>query len=77
MYYSHPCPYCRKVFFTYNDSKEQASRILYTGIKKHLVDYNEDHKEHEFDEAPEIEVDQVYYALSESNDPPTAGYELK
>lgn len=77
MYYSHPCPYCGKVFYTYSENKEQASRVLYAGIKKHLIDYNEDHKEFEFDEAPQIEMDQIYDVLTGSNEYPHGGYELE
>lgn len=77
MYYSHGCTYCTKVFFTYHGTKERAAEILYVGIKAHLVDYNEDHKEYELDDDPKIEIDEMYYAMIELNEPPTAGYELK
>lgn len=77
MYYSHPCSYCTKVFYVYHNSKEAAAKILYFGIKQHLIDYNEDHKEFDFDDGPEIDVNEVYYALIELNDPPVGGYELK
>lgn len=77
MYYSHKCSYCSKVFYTYNSSKEVAAHILYTGIKKHLAEYNEDHKEYQFDDHPDTEVDEMYYAATESSHPPVAGYELR
>ncbi len=77
MYYSYPCSYCGRVFFTYNSSKEQASRILYQGIKQHLIDYNEDEREYEFDDTPQVDTNEVYYAVDESNNPPAGGYELK
>jgi len=47
------------------------------GIKKHLIDYQEDHKEYEFDESPSVEANQMYYAMSESTHPPRSGYEVK
>jgi hypothetical protein len=76
MYYSHPCTYCRKVFYTYNTNKEQAAETLYHGIKKHLIDYNEDHKEYDMDDGAEMDTDQIYYALEESQEPPSGGYEV-
>jgi hypothetical protein len=76
MYYSHPCSYCTKIFFTYHNDKHQASKVLYHGIKKHLIEYNEDHKEFQFDDGVVIDVNEVYYAVSESNHPPAGGYEI-
>lgn len=76
MYYSHSCSYCLKVFYTYHASKEGAARKLYEGIKKHLVEYAEDHKEYQFDEAPSIEVNQMYYAMTEHEEDPRGDYEL-
>lgn len=76
MYYSHGCSYCTKIFFTFNSNKELAARTLFEGIKKHLIDYDEDHKEFEFDEEVSIEYDQMYKAMNESNDKPAGGYEL-
>ncbi len=66
-----------KVFYTYHSNKEHAARILYFGIKQHLTDYNEDHKEYEMDEHPDIEIDQMYYAVLEHTEPPSGAYELK
>lgn len=76
MYYSYPCSYCSKVFYTFNRNKEAAARTLYSGIKAHLIEYNEDHKEYLFDEDPGIEVSQMYYAMVETTTRPLAGYEL-
>ena len=76
MYYSHRCSYCTKIFYTYNSSKEQAAKVLYVGIKQHLIDYNEDHKEYDFDDGPEIDTNEVYNAVFELEDPPSGGYEL-
>lgn len=77
MYYSHACSYCGRVFYIYNTSKEQASRILYQGIKQHLIDYKEDDREYEFDDTPSVDTDEVYYAVDASEDPPSGGYELR
>lgn len=74
MHYSHPCSYCSKTFYTYHSNKEVAARTLYYGIKKHLGEYNEDHKEYQFDDGPEVDSDEIYRAMSESKDPPTGGY---
>ncbi|HVZ67054.1 MAG TPA: hypothetical protein VG917_02225 [Patescibacteria group bacterium] len=76
MYYSFSCSYCSKVFYTYQDHKETAARILYEGIKTHLIEYDEDRKEYQFDEDPSIEIDQMYYALIETEDDPRGDYQL-
>lgn len=76
MYYKHACSWCAKIFYTYHDSREGAARKLFEGIKRHLVEYGEDHKEYQFDEAPSIEVNQMYYAMSESTDKPYGDYEV-
>ena len=76
MYYSHSCSYCAKIFYTYHSSKTGAARVLFEGIKKHLIEYSEDHKEYMFDEDHEIEINQMYYAMSESEEEPAGHYEL-
>jgi hypothetical protein len=77
MYYSHQCSYCSKVFYTYNDNKWNAAADLYKAIKQHLIDYDEDHKEHEFDDGPYQDTKDVYAEMSESNQPPSGGYEVQ
>lgn len=76
MYYSHPCTYCGRLFFTYNTNKEQASDILFKGIKKHLIEYDEDKKEYEMDDHPDQEADQMYNTMKQSAHPPPGGYEI-
>lgn len=76
MYYSHKCSYCTRVFYTFSSSKELAAKTLYHGIKKHLIEYDEDHKEYDFDDGVEIDTNEVYYAAIESEEPPAGGYEL-
>lgn len=76
MYYIRSCTYCSKVFYTYQDRKEDAAKVLYEGLKKHLTEWGEDHKEYELDEAPEIEIDQMYYEVIESEEEPASAYEL-
>jgi len=76
MFYSHPCSYCSKIFYTYNSSKFEAAKILYATIKKHLIEYNEDHKEFAFDDGPQVDTDEVYSAMSESTEAPAGGYEV-
>lgn len=76
MYFVKTCTYCTKVFYTYHDRKEEAAKVLYDGIKKHLVEWGEDSKEHELDEAPELEIDQIYYEIIEAEDEPQSAYEL-
>lgn len=76
MYYSHSCSYCSKIFYTYHSSRQGASKVLFEGIKKHLIEYGEDHKEYMFDEDSSIEVNQMYYAMTEHEDEPAGDYEL-
>lgn len=76
MYYSSKCTYCGKTFYTFNNNREQASRDLFNGIKKHLVEYGEDQKEYEMDEYKEKEENEMYSAMSESEHPPSGGYEI-
>lgn len=76
MYYAYPCPYCRRLFYTYNSSKEQASRVLYEGIKKHLIEYREDEREYEFDDGEKEESNDIYYSVTDLPEPPSGGYEL-
>ncbi|MBP9716461.1 MAG: hypothetical protein KBD51_00805 [Candidatus Levybacteria bacterium] len=76
MYYSHSCSYCTRIFYTFHNSKHEASKALYHGIRKHLVEYNEDHKEFQFDDGEQIDIDEIYIAVTESDDPPSGGYEL-
>ena len=76
MYYSHRCSYCTKVFYTYQSSKSVAAKVLYEGIKAHLIEYGEDHKEYEFDEDPSIEANQMYKAMTGSEEKPAGGYEV-
>lgn len=74
MYYTHPCSYCTKVFYTYHNNREYASRALYYGIKKHLVDYDEDHKEYQFDDGPQVDSNEVYAAMIEFTYIPPGAY---
>lgn len=75
MYYSYKCPYCGRVFYTYDTDRERASRTLYASIKQHLIDYNEDHKEYELDDGEREDSDQIYAGMSESKDEPVGAYE--
>ena len=77
MYYSYSCPYCQKVFYVFNDSKEEAAKELYEGIDKHEIEYGEDKKDpilHEYD--PETETDMIYEKLQGSTEAPEDGYSL-
>ncbi len=76
MYYSYPCSYCGKVFYTFGNNKKYAAEVLYEGIKNHLINYDEDHKEYKFDESPQIEARQMYTAMTETSDRPQGGYPL-
>ncbi len=76
MYYSHPCTYCTKIFYTYHESKEGAASVLYYGIKAHLIEYEEDHKEYQMDDDPSVDINKIYYAAVELHEAPSGGYEL-
>lgn len=76
MYYSHSCSYCTRIFYTFHNSKHEASKTLYHGIRKHLVEYNEDHKEFQFDDGEVMDVNEIYIAVTESDEAPSGGYEL-
>jgi hypothetical protein len=76
MYYSEPCSYCSKVFFTFNEDKAVASRKLYAAIKQHLKDYDEDHKEYKFDDGETADSNEIYGEMTESKDRPSGGYEV-
>ncbi len=76
MYYSYPCPYCSKVFYTFNDDKWAAATALYNCIKKHLADYGEDNKEHKLDYSPEIDIKMIHEQMTESNAAPAGGYQI-
>lgn len=77
MYYAHPCSYCSKIFYTYNSDKFAAAKCLYAAIKKHLIEYDEDHKEYDFDDGPTIDTNEVYAKMKASNDPFPGGYEVE
>ena len=77
MYYSYPCSYCGKVFYTFSKNRTSAAQTLYQGIKAHLQSYDEDHKEYQFDEAPSIEIRQMYSSMTETSDEPQGAYELR
>ena len=75
MYYSYRCTYCGRLFYTFSTSKEAASHVLYRAIKEHLIAYNEDDKEHEMDDGEEVDSNEIYYHMVESNDKPAGGYD--
>jgi hypothetical protein len=75
MYYSHPCSYCGKVFYTYLDGdRYKAAEILHDRIVEHLHAYGEHDKEYDFDDGREIDMMEVYNQLSESSSPPENAY---
>lgn len=76
MYYSYPCSYCGRLFYTYHTNKEQAARTLYEGIKRHLVEYKEDEREYDLDDGPREDSNEIYDGMKELEDPPQGGYEL-
>lgn len=76
MYYSHPCPYCSKVFFTELSNRTHAAQTLYEGIKEHQRRYGEDAKEHTMDQAPSIEINQIYREMTQLDEKPYGGNEV-
>ncbi len=77
MYYTYNCTYCERVFYTYHSDSYQAAMILYKGIKAHLIEYQEDHKEYEMDDSPEIDSEEIRKKMPEFNEPPEGAYELQ
>lgn len=76
MYYCHSCSYCSRVFCTYSTRKEDASTKLYYGIKQHLKDYDEDHKEYQFDDGVKTDSNEVYANMTEYSSRPSGAYEV-
>lgn len=76
MYYSYPCTYCGKIFYTFNENKEQAAHVLYNGIKQHLKEYDEDDKEYKMDDGEKVDSDMIYSEMTEYNEAPSGGYQL-
>jgi hypothetical protein len=74
MYYSFPCTYCHKVFFTYDTNKHRAALTLYRTIKQHLIDYDEDKKEYEMDEGEQTTTNRIYSEMKASYHEPRSGY---
>jgi len=78
MYYSYSCPYCSKVFYVFSDSKDEAAKELFTGIKNHEIQYGEDKKDPTLTEYnPETEADMIYEKIQGSEDIPPGGYPLE
>lgn len=76
MYYAHKCTYCLRIYYIYHTNKTEAARLLYDGIKKHLIDYDEDRKEYEMDSSPDREANEMYIEMTEMNEPPSGAYKL-
>lgn len=77
MYYSYPCPYCGKIFYAFGDDKNQTIKVLFTGIKKHLVDYGEDKEEYKFINEEENEENEMYSEISGTPEAPSGGYQVE
>lgn len=78
MYYYYSCPYCQKVFYVFNDSKEEAAKQLFNGITQHETQYGEDQKDHTLQEYdPETETDMIYNAIQGSNEIPAGAYPIE
>lgn len=74
MYYSFPCTYCHKAFYTYDTNKHRAALTLYRTIKQHLIDYDEDKKEYEMDEGEQTTSNRIYDEMKASHHEPRSGY---
>ena len=78
MYYYYNCPYCQKVFYIFSDSKEEASKELFSGLMKHEHEYGEDQKDATLTEYdPETETNMIYNSLKESESIPSGGYPIE
>jgi len=78
MYYSYNCPYCGKTFYVFSDNKDEASKELFEGIKKHEEEYGEDKKDSTLTEYdPGTEEDMIYEKIEGSETIPSGGYPLE
>jgi uncharacterized Zn finger protein (UPF0148 family) len=78
MYYLYNCPYCSKDFYVYNENKEEASKQLLAGLKKHEHEWGEDNKDETLTENDEeTEANMIYDAMKESNEIPLDGYPIE
>lgn len=75
MFYSFRCTYCSRVFYTYDTNKTRASRTLYSTVKQHLIETDEDRKEFQMDDGETADSNQIYAEMVESNQRPSGGYE--
>ena len=76
MYYSFKCTECGRLFYTYNQNKSHAANTLYHSVKQHLIDYNEDHKEHELDDGEYWDSHQIMREMTTTDYRPQ-GYEAR
>jgi len=76
MYYSHTCPACGKVFYTFSDDKELAAQTLYAGIKEHEKEYSEAEKDTSLYHGETQDTNQIYSEITEGNEAPSGGYQL-
>mgnify|MGYP007068586798 CR=1 FL=1 len=53
------------MFYTYNSDRSKAAETLYYGVKKHLVDYGEDEKEHQLNDGASTDVAQIDGEMTE------------
>ena len=78
MYYSYSCPACSKVFYVFDDSREDAAKKLFEGLKNHEHEYGEDQKDATLTEYnEETEEDMIYEAIKGSEEIPPGGYPLE
>lgn len=75
MYYSHPCSYCGRLFYTYETDKYKASERLYDIIKTHLNEYAEDDREYKFDDGKVKDTEEILHDMTESPDKPSGSYD--
>lgn len=74
MYYTFKCTYCGRAFYTYDRNRHHASVTLYRAVKNHLIEYNEDHKEHEMDDGEQEDSNQIFAEMKETATPPVGGF---
>lgn len=74
MYYTYRCTYCQRAFYTFDRNKHHASVTLYRAVKHHLIEYGEDHKEHEMDDGEVEDSQQIYLEMTESPVEPHGAY---
>jgi hypothetical protein len=76
MYYSFPCESCSKIFYTFNDDKNQAASVLYVALKQHLDSYGEKDRDDLFTHDTTTDANNIYNIMTATSSAPSGGYQV-